>query len=239
MRSHLTKLIIIFLVLSILKLEVFAQGNATLPPNGEYDIVEDLQILEKETCSTHNFFYQVAAQEDGCFAVLSRQANNTNLSGGTMSVAYIDLFDSTGVFQKELVFSTPLDFVIEYESDTLNLYFYDHYISYNIPTGSATRYTSSDNLLSEKKASLTYTRFTSGLWQYRCTRSFHGFTKLTRTNSVEEQVLLDLPGSGINIWNTVFLAIGLAILTIFWKKQKTRILRPFFGLCRRFFQNLW
>lgn len=220
MRSHLTGLIIIFLLVSMLRLDVFAQGNTTMTTNGEYDIVENLQILEKETCSKHNFFYQVAAQEDGCFAVLSRQANNTNLSVGTMSVAYIDLFNSNGVFQKELVFSTPLDFVIEYESDILNLYFYDHYVSYNIPTGSITRYTSSDNLLSEKKASLTYTSFTSGAWQYHCKRSFHGFTKLTRTNYIEEQVLLDLPGSGFNIWNTVFLAIPLAILAIVWKKTK-------------------
>lgn len=220
MSPHLTRFIIIFLLVSMLRIDVFAQGNTTLPPNGEYDIVEDLQILEKETCSKHNFFYQVAAQEDGCFVVLSRQANNTNLSDGTMSVAYIDLFDSNGVFQKELVFSTPLDFVIEYESDILNLYFYDYYISYDIPTGSITRHTSYDNLLSEKKSSLTHTSFTSGSWQYRCKRSFHGFTKLTRTNYVEEQVLLDLTGSGFNIWNTVFLAIVLAILTVVWKKAK-------------------
>lgn len=220
MRSHLTGFIIIFLLVSMLGVDVCAQGNTTMTTNGEYDIIENLQIFEKEICSKHNFFYQVAAQEDGCFAVLSRQANNTNLSVGTMSVVYIDLFDSNGVFQKELVFSTPLDFVIEYESDILNLYFYDHYISYNIPTGSITRCTSSENLLSEKKASLTYTSFTSGSWQYRCMRSFHGFTKLTRTNYIEEQVLLDLPGSGFNIWNTAFLAIPLAILTVAWKKSR-------------------
>ena len=208
----------------VLCVTVFAQTPGDVPITGEYPIPEDFCFYENKNCSEHDFYFQAAAQEDGCFAIHSRQANNTDLPEGTMRVAYIDVYDANGVFQRELVFTSALDFVMEYAMDTIHLYFYDHVISYDLTSGSLTAnaYPAGWAMESGKKSTLQSSSFSSGQWQYRCKRAFHGYTELTRENSAEKQVLVSMPGSGFSLWNTALPALVLGIPLIVIRRNRRR-----------------
>ena len=179
---------------------------------------------ERNQCSGHDFFYQVSVREDGCFAVCYRQASNSIQAKQTFGVAYIDIFDANSHFQKELVIQTDQDFAMEYILDNVNLYFFDYMISYDLLSGNIDCYAYPKGwaIESGKDESLRKMSFTLGEWRYSCQRSFHGYTKLVRENSHEQQVLLALPGSSLNLYKTVLPAAICAIVIFSLRKLKSK-----------------
>lgn len=184
--------------------EVRAKDLGQVTSIGSYEIPDSFHITVHDTCSEHSFFQQVSARSDGSFLVFYRQANNP-VSDTIFGTAYMDVYDENGIFLYELTFDTPYDCAVEYTPDGIVLYFYDHFIVYDLKTGMCEGYRTVAEAAQQSGVyqNLRRKKFTCGQWEYTCTNTFFNRTGLIRTNGTVTQELLSLPGTGLTIWNTV------------------------------------
>lgn len=215
---------ILLLIFTGIPFDGYAEEMNGIEITGIYEIPDRFKIEEKDSCSGHDFFYQVSAREDGSFAVCCRQANHASADSGTLSTVYIDLYGPNGEFQKELIFYSPDDFAMDLSGMSLDLYYYNHIISYHLGDGELSGYQTADQAAIDSgiDKELRATDFVCGGWRYKCKRAFHGYTELIRENQDEKQILISLPGSGYSVSNTVLPAIiiGVGLLVVRAKRKR-------------------
>ena len=65
--------------------------------------------------------------------------------------------------------------------------------------------------------------FLAGDWTYNCKKSMDGYTKLTRSNTEQVQVLVEMPGTGDFWLSTILVGGGIGIITmlfVLWQFKK-------------------
>lgn len=179
----------------------------------EIQVSADYNMLIQDECSEHTHFEQATAREDGWYAVYYLTAINNQSGDEGYSRIYVDIFDASGAFYKEISFNTSSYLAIQLTQSGLLVILYDELLvfdleqnaisAYSIPSG----YGRSSGLYSQ----LDDPKFQSGSWIYQCKKALHGYTKLTRADGTTKQILLDLPGSGLNIWNSVVPAFTIGV----------------------------
>lgn len=182
----------------------------------EISLPSDLDFVVSKECSGHVYFMQATATENGWFAIYSRHVEEKGYSQDSFNKIYIDIYDAEGLFFQEISFSSPFDLAVELDGQILNMYFYESVLEYDIATQKLQYY-----LIPEQAAinnglyaSLRQDEFICGEWHYRCLKSFDGFTQLIRVRDGQEQVLINLPGTGNSFWNIFFPGLLTACLFV-------------------------
>lgn len=217
---------IVCLILTILLLfyahtvEVFALEFGNIPVLEEIDLPDDLNFSVSDTRLDHIYFEQVTAREDGSFAVYSCYHDPKNYVKGTFERKYIDIYDADGNFLQELFFTTSQPITAELTDETLNIYTYISVLVYDLETQELHNYATPEGAVAESglMTALRAEEFVSGEWTYHCEEDFDGYTKLVRSNGEEEQVLVEMPGTGNSFWNLVFPGIALGFLLLVLKR---------------------
>lgn len=191
----------------------------------EISLPQDLNFTINKTCSGHAYFMQAAADENGCFAVYSRHINPDDHSEFNLKRVYIDIYQPDGSFLQELSFITSLDFAFEFKNSIISIYFYNSVLFYNLITQELSHYSIPDGSavnggLYEQLRSKT---FTVGNWTYRYKKGFNGYVKLIRSNNQQEQILVEMPGSGNLLRKVIIPGGAVGILTtviIVWQIKR-------------------
>ena len=186
---------IIFAVLCIALLMVpFSALGAEMNTYGVgqlSDMSERLNITVSDTCSGHDYFYQIAATEQGSFIIVSRYTDIKEKMDLVYKQCFVDVYSQEGMLLAEISFYTEQDFVAELVNNTVKLYFYDHIILYDYITCDLYSYTTAPGESVENGTFdwLKRTSFSLGDWQYNCKKGFHGYSQLTRTKDNVEQTI--------------------------------------------------
>ncbi len=222
-----TVLMLIFLFVCFItsSVGVFALDVSDVNVTNEIDLPEDLCFSESDVASRYDYFNQVTAREDGCFAVYARQVDMDNPNNNDFEKVFIDLYDSDGNFIKELSFSTPASLVIELTQETLNIYFYQSVLVYNLDTKDLKYYSASEKAVDDSGVfdRLRVNEFECGKWKYSCKKTNGDYTELVRNSGDEAQILLITTGTGLSFWKAFLSGIGIAMigpLFRIWKKKR-------------------
>lgn len=194
----------------------FATEGDLLPIRDERKIPDDFDVAVSYTPTDHRFFEQAVAQPDGVFAICSRF---TEESRDVFSRVYVDVYRSNGTFWKEVSFSTQFEVTIELMDNSLFFHFYDYVVVFDLATEHLACFEIEPNFLrnSGRYNELRRNRFTYGEWEYSCQKSVWGYTKLTRANGIQTQVLVSLRGIESTIVRSLvsLAVIGASILVVY------------------------
>ncbi len=223
-----TVLMLIFLFVCFItsSVGVFALDIGGVTVTKEIDLPEDLSFSESDVVSRYDYFDQVTAREDGSFAVYARQVDMDNPNNNDFEKVFIDLYDSDGDFVKELSFSTPASLAIELAEETLNIYFYQSLLVYNLDTKELKNYSVSKEAVDDSGVfdRLRVNEFKCGKWKYSCKKTNGYYTELVRNSGDEEQILLTTTGTDFSLWKSILAGIGIALIgplfSIWMKKRK-------------------
>lgn len=193
----------------------------------EIELPKDLNFTVNDTCTGHAYFMQATANEEGAFAILSLHVNPNDYRDYDFGKLYIDLYRPDGTFYQELSLETSFGFVIELETDRLNLYFYDWLMVYDLETQELTNYEipRGDPLFGGMNQ-LRQRKFTVGDWEYTCKKDMRGYVELNRTDGIQTQTLVKMRGSGEFLVEVILPSsiIGAVISIVAWRifrKRKT------------------
>ncbi len=192
----------------------------------EIDLPEDLNFQVHSVCTKHTYFMQATAREDGCFAIYSRSGETYEPSTTDFKRVFIDVYDPNGTFLQELSFTTPLDLAVELTAETLNIYFYVSVLTYDLETQELRHYSIQDGAAVNGGVykRLREKEFVSGDWTYTCKKTFDGYTQLTRSNSTQTQILVQMPGTGNAWWNIflpgVLICIVCVVIIAFYHRKR-------------------
>ena len=206
MRQILCRILLLMLVCSLIPgLHALAANEDQIPIIGEFFVPDDYHIKIQGNCSGHGYFYDVAMRQDGWFAVVYRTSTQKEDNEGYLSRVFIDIFDETGDFQKEISVKTDEDVVVRLTDESLELFFYDHLLCVDLQSeeisGSRIRAGYADS--SGLREAFNRKEFVVDGWEYRCVRTFTGYTSLVRTKGDTTEVLLSLSGN-IPVMNLPF-----------------------------------
>lgn len=222
MRKITQKILQVFLIVLLVLISlttVSALEFAGIQVLDEIDIPENLNFSVRDTCSEeYDYYMQATAREDGCFAVYARQVNRY---GTDFEKVYIDLYDSDGDFLQEISFTTPFDLAVELTKETVNIYFYKSILVYNLETQELFNYSIPDGAAVNGGVykNLRKKEFVSGEWTYICKKTSGEYTELIRSKDDQLEVLVELPGSGINFFGDVYFpSVAIAIIGILFKE---------------------
>lgn len=161
---------------------------------------EEVEFTVSDTCSGHSCFDQVSLREDGWFATYTQMTGDgTQAQEGMFSRVYIDIFDSKGNIQKEIRFKYSGNVAIELLTKTVDIYLSHILLSYNWETDELEAWTIPEQSLTSSGLyfKLHADRFQQGEWIYRCHRTTHGYSELTRENGETKETLLSYSGNGV------------------------------------------
>lgn len=218
----------ICMVVAICTSIAFAEDNISLPIIREREFPKGFSLSIHATPTDHMFFEQAVAQDDGTFAICARFTDTAHES---FSQVYIDVFEPSGTFWKEIRFSTQFEVTIALQDNALNLLFYDYMITLDLVTDEAKCFEIAPNSLRESGlyGFLHQDQFTCGQWEYRCKKSVWGYSELVRNNGEHDQTLVSYPGMEAAIVKAVlsvsllFLPILILVAVIYrCKKNKQR-----------------
>ena len=195
--------------------------NTRILPEGSFAEVSD-------SCSGHPKILYANAREDGWFITTSfiTTEKADNREGITFGV---DIYDANGNFCKELVFSTPQSILTEITSEGVNIYFYDHVITYDIRSGEfvCNDYPGGYLYESDWTNNLTKRKFSVGEWDYSFSPivPWGNPSTLIRTNDQERQVLVSFSNPFQDIFSIAapIIAILLGISILVFRRKKKQI----------------
>lgn len=222
-------LVLSFLLLFMLIVPVDAVGDyRPLKLGDEIPLPDNIMFEVHEQCLEHDWFEQYHAREDGWYVVLSRVANKNGAAGQNFSRVYIDIYNSQGVFQKELSLNNlKTDIVALLTSTAVEIYTQNYYLSYNIQTEKLTcHYTPADYLrTSGIYKNVSNTKQQIGEWTYISKGFPRMYSTLTRVNGSESETLLNMKGSSLQFPNILpYIFCSAAVIVLFWyfvkKKRK-------------------
>lgn len=202
------------LALSAVSSYAAAQQIEGIPVNGEIQISPKYNLVIQDDCSEHTHFQQATASENGWFAVHYVSAINKQSEDELLGRMYVDIFDDSGVLYKEISLETSSNRAIKLTEKSLLIILYDELLVYDLKTDEMHAYRISAGYGNESGlfSELNSRTFRSGAWTYQCKNSLQGYTELTRTDGKTQQTLLDLPGSGLTIWNSAVPALTIGLL---------------------------
>ena len=198
--------------------------------------VENPRVLPKDSfaevhdsCSGHAKILYANAREDGWFITTSFITSEESdiREGITFG---IDIFDANGDFYKELVFSTSQSILTEITSEGVNVYFYDHVITYDIQSGVFVCNDFPGGFLYESDwvNDLTKRKFSAGEWDYSFSPivPWGNPTTLIRSNGQERQVLVSFSNPFQDICSVAspIMAVVLCIAIVAFRRRKSRML---------------
>ena len=186
--------------------ETLVMEKANLP--------EGLNFTVNKSCAGHAYFMQAAADELGNFAIYSRHINAKDNSDVNFKKVYIDIYDYHGEFLYEISFETPFDLAFALSTDSVDIYFYDYMLEYNLATQELSCYSFEEGAAIDNGlyAKLRSKKFTEGNWTYNYKKNINGYVGLIRSDGKQEQVLIEMPGLG-NFWIKGILS-GIVICTV-------------------------
>lgn len=198
--------------------------------------IENTQVLPEnsfaevfDSCSGHPKILYAHAREDGWFITTSFIKNEKADNGEGITFG-IDIYDAKGEFCKELVFSTSQSILTEITSGGVNVYFYDHVITYDIQSGKFVRNDYPGGYLYEIEwiNDLTKRKFSVGEWDYSFSPivPWGNPTTLIRSNGQERQVLVSFsnPFQDICSIASPIMAVILCIAVVAFRRRKSRTL---------------
>ena len=168
---------------------------------------------------------QAAAREDGMFLICSHYFNRKEPSPETYQRQYIDVYNSDGTLYKEYSFFTQLPYVTELCEDSVNIYFQTYMVQISLETEDLHCY----SIVTKSDAAFDHLGqeiFSVGQWEYRCEGGPIEYRRLIRNNGETEEVLVEMPGSGmvasvvVPAFTAVILAVVLIVLIVQKKKRK-------------------
>ena len=228
------KLINKFIILLLAGLMVFSVGGLTAFASDtesdhgfeETDLPQGLNFTVNDTCTGHAYFMQAAANEQGAFAVLSLHVNPNDIQDFDFGKVYVDLYNSDSVFYQEISFETASAFVIQLESDCLNMYFQDFVMVYDLDTQELTNYAIPPEAPEYGGMEALRTEsFSAGDWEYTCRKGVRGYVELSRRDGSQVQVLVQARET---LEMIVYLVLPLSVIALavivvfFYLKGKNR-----------------
>lgn len=175
---------------------VFAVNESDSVSICNQQILEDHELVVQDKCSGHSFFFHVKVRDDGWFVVFYRSANQNKAEDEYLSRVYIDLFNADGEFQKELSFVSYDDVVLDFTDSTIDIYFWDYMLSYELSTDTFRKCSIPDNYAKESGLYSEFIQKTieADGWKYECGRNVLGYTSIRKTKGNVEKELLSLSG---------------------------------------------
>lgn len=219
---------VILVCICMLSICTCAENYHGIPIEHSQSFPEDAIIDVHDFCSGHTKISYADARDDGWFITTSfitpkGYQTNERISFG------IDIYDEKGNFYKELTFATSQAILTEIAEEGVNIYFYDHVITYdiesemficnNFPAGYLYECEWADNLTKRK--------FTVGEWNYSLSPivPWGNTTTLIRNNGQERQVLVSFnsPFQDVFMIAAPILAVILCISIMAIKKRKQQV----------------
>ena len=204
----------IMILICVFPIVCFAENNSTILLGKEYPIPDELDFRIEEHCSGHPYFLQATARPDGAFAVCSHYHDVHHHSEDTFKKKFIDIYDPSGKFLEEISFYTTSEFNIDLKDDSLNMYFYSYALVYDFDTKEIHRYEIQPGVMINSKLQEEQRtgEFHSGEWTYHSNTCFEGFISLSRSNGIEEQILVKMEGVSTIFRSDFLLSITLGIV---------------------------
>lgn len=207
--------------------------NASSPPVAaaemlnEIALPDDFAFSQNEACTGHKYFLQATAQENGMFLVCSHYIDPMGRSEETYKRQFIDVYDADGKFYKELTFYSQHPYIVEMINNSVYIYFYSYAITFDLYTDELHCFDIPDSYIANNDSydHLRLNSFTSGQWQYRCVKSAVGYKQLVRQNGDVHEVVVNLPGMGLNyslgmICAAVISLVSVVIIVMVYKKHR-------------------
>ena len=175
------------------------------------ELPASLEFSVSNTCSGHAYFSQAVAADNGYVAVYSDFVDLESFDSDTFQKACVDIYDSDGNFVVEFSFKTKAARTIDIWGDVVLVYLFDTAIAYNYLNEEVRYYSFPEN--SEPYAYKTdvKSKFSAGEWEYECQRSYGRYTKLSRRNGDAEQILVEMSGTGKQVWTRTVPGILIAL----------------------------
>lgn len=226
-------IVFLFFVLSMLLgclINVSALEFGGISVLKKIDVPENLNFAVRDTCAKYDHFMQVTAREDGCFAVYARQVDTGDRYIVDFEKVYIDIYNEDGYFCQELYFTTPHDLAVELTQTTVNIYFYNSVLVYDLETQELHNYAIPDGsaVNGDLYKNLRKKEFVSGDWKYSCKKTFGEYTKLVRSNENDIQIPVQLDGTDHNFWSAIIPGIGIASVGVLfreWLRKRKRAIK--------------
>ena len=198
---HNKRIFIVFVVICLLSVVSFYAFGVSVSKNIGVEILEEtylpheLNFKIQSECTGHSFFNQATVQEDGAFAVHTFGVVDDK-SWTNFEYNFIDIYDSSGNFLKEMTFESKENVAIELVDSTLNIYFYSSVVCYDLKTEDLHYYIVSDGAALDNGVieRLRAEKFKVGKWTYYYKECFEGYTKLLRTDGEIVETILERPG---------------------------------------------
>ena len=193
------------------------------------DLPKELNLKNSKDYTTHSFFKQATAWEDGSFAICTL-GNTTDGVTKNTDLKFIDIYNTSGEFVEEISFETQSDIAIARTKNSINVFLYSEIINYNLETGQVSYYTTPEfeAYYSGYVEQLRKECFTVGEWTYSYEKCFEGYTKLIRDNGKNKQVLLEMQDTddGFPIMSILFsITLFCVCVGAFVLRKRTRKVR--------------
>lgn len=208
MRHLLSKLficsILCFWVLSFSLIQGTAIFICDIETTGSVEFPADLDFHISKSPTEHEFFFEAVANDEGWFAVMAK-STDTKKTDEVFHKTYVDLYNPEGILQRELVFNTSTTTRLWMSDKELFVFFYDFVLCNSLATGETKALSIPPGSVHESDVigGIWKSEFQAGDWKYTSKPGFLGYKELSRSNGMQEQVLISLPGSRHTLWNTV------------------------------------
>ncbi len=192
---------------------------------------ENIGFIVSNECSGHSCFNQVYIRSDGWFATYTNFSQDALSSGDSpYGKVYIDVYNADAQLQFEISVNTTENVGIILLDDTVEIYLYSSLLSYNWEKDKLNAYLIPAHALHDSGLynELHKANFQIGEWTYHCKTGFPGYTRLTRENGSEKQVLLSYTGFQVGGVSVSPMVIGVSagviavLLSMLVKKYKKK-----------------
>lgn len=209
---------ILFALLSVLLLAApaAADGYESWVLGTEVPMPGNVEFEVHDSCLEHDWFEHYHAREDGWYIVVYPVANLNGADEEGFARAYIDIYNSEGVFQKELSLDgSDANMVARITETAVEIYLTNRYLSYDLETGEVTchytpaNYVRTSGLYDE----LTKAKQQIGEWTYQSKGIPQMRDKLVREKNGTSETLLDLKGSDLS-FPMVLIPVGCSALVL-------------------------
>ncbi len=181
-----------------------------VPVISETEVPRNLNLVINKNYAKHSYLKQISANQMGEYALFFR---NDKAEGDVkpFNYVYIQLFNSKCDFVQEISFFSKEDLTIQLTDETLNIYFCKIILVYKFDNQTFSAYSTEDwaaldsGIISELRKST----FTIGEWTYKYKRGYMGYTGVSRSNDLEEQVLFKTDKETIDFYSVVLPGVSI------------------------------
>ena len=215
--SRIIMALIIFLIMFQCSIGASATNENMASSLEVSELPRELNLTVSDSCSGHVFFIQAAANEAGYFAIMSLHQNPNELSDADFKKVYIDIYKPDGTFLRELSFTTTQAVTLALEENAVELYFYRSVLTCDLTTQELHYFAVPEDIVIDggiPRPSISR-KFTAGEWKYTCKQGYLGYVQLFRTNGIQKQLLIEMPGNHLYLGEVILpgsLVAGLVLV---------------------------